>query len=300
MGNESYPVRRGTIGPGAPTKYDHQQIAAKIKAASSGELHNLSSTYATLERLLAQARSDLAFHRGRLKAAWPQGPSADAALAEIKRLEQAAGELAEASGEFRTALMAAGRTVDTYKATDLSAATGALGTVPDPKQDLLMEKLAKDREAQRHMDQMNKGLISAYANIPSSVSMDLPGRERDAVISDGGTGSGSSDGLGGGATRSGTPGITQPPGEPAGHIPPSMHGAGPSPQGSVTPGLMDLGGETDLESTTPSGAGTPSGNSGQSPGTPGQGVAPLSARWPLGWADSSLVQCHHDLARRSA
>ncbi|MFI0351765.1 hypothetical protein [Actinomadura sp. 9N407] len=263
MGNQSYPVRRGAIGPGTPTAFDHEQIMNKINGTSYAELDRLSSTYRTLETLLGKAQADLAFHRGRLKTAWPQGSSSDAALAQIKRMEQAADELSKASGKFRTALDTASRTVATYKANPPEA-TGALGVVQDPKQESPMDKFAKDRAAQQHMDQLNKGLISAYSNIPPSVTLDLPNDRRGGLIAEGGNASEVPAGSGGETGQPGAQRIAPPSGETDRQGPssvPSLGGNLPDVQGSP-----DQGG-TDLEGTTPGGTGMPSGNPGQSQGS---------------------------------
>ncbi|GAA3931833.1 hypothetical protein GCM10023085_11450 [Actinomadura viridis] len=291
MGLQKHPVRRGSVEPGNPAEFDYQQIIRMIKATNSARLHEMATTYAMLERLLARAQSDLAFHRGRLKAAWSQGPSAEAALRQVKRLEHAAGELSEASGSIRYALEAAARTVDTYKVTAPTEATGPLGVTKDPSKELLLEKFAKDREAQRHMDEMNQGLINAYSRIPASISLDLPGvsgMEPDHSVDRLGRTPPSGSASPGGGAVTAPPhqgGAPEGPHMPSPDVPSGPNGELPSP---APPGAPEGGGAvpggTELEGTKPVGTGpvgpTPIGAGPALGGVP-PGTSPVVPSGPL-------------------
>ena len=285
MGGESYPIRHGALGTGNPEQFDYQQIYQKIRATDSAGLHNLSRTYEALRKLLDQAKSDLAFHHGRLKAAWPEGPSSELALGQIKRLETAADELANASNTFGFALQEAGRQVDTFKQNTPAEPKGpfGVGPPPDPKHELMMEKYGKDREARQYMADMNQRLADTYSIVPTSINMDLPGQKRGVGFGETATGGGSLGGApgstGGGNGEAPNGGWPTPPGR----IPDTSLPLSPSDPGDLPPGgVGGGGGVSDLEGVTPGALPPVPEGPGLSPPPPGTGGGQIGLGLPPG------------------
>jgi hypothetical protein len=297
----TFQVKQEAVAPGPAsglTAAEIEQLFSYLPDPSlvseSGRAHTAAS------EALADIADSLVKHVQVLTEAW-SGTAAQAAVTSFGQLHQTAIGLAQASAQTGAVLSWLGETIlplyKNYKAPPLSIAghiEAAIGHNPS------------DIAAQQVLERLNNRLVEANANLPPSVSKNLPGGIAAAPapsvsgsgpgaagagaaagavggpagaagggaggLADGGTG-GATGGLGGGPR--GSPGATTtlasaPGGGTPGPVTPGGPGTGSGAPGPVTPGGPGSGGEgaVPVLPGTPGAGGAGEGASAEVPGGP--------------------------------
>lgn len=192
-------VRPGALGDGNPAQYDYDTIAAYLQGANPDLLAAAERAYAQAKSALEKAEIGLAQHVKRLHSVW-QGDAQELGTADVRRLNQASRQLAGASEQFSRAMGDAYVTVKTSQRMPNKTTPLGVLTHTDPIA-AQATKTADDKLAQQHLAKTNAALGSAFNQIPSSLTIELPTGAEGGTPFGGGEGEGGSGGPTGGGGR---------------------------------------------------------------------------------------------------
>lgn len=166
-------IRPGELGTGNPEQYDYDRIAAFMQGANAVPLGRVARAYLHAKYAFEQTEARLAQHVKQLNLVW-QGGAQELGVVDLRLLTEAAGTFAAASQKFADA-MDSGSTVVQKSRHTMPGPSTSLGVLrPSNSITDLARKRADDRAAQQHLAKTNAELATAFAQIPSEITIDLP------------------------------------------------------------------------------------------------------------------------------